>query len=158
MASRGGRQGGGAIALGPGPVVGARAKLDFLWALIGSQWGIQGGGDPGMIRPPSRTCPDTENLCKVFFGGRMTSRGQCPRGGGVFVNVQEGGGGVFQIPGGWMTSRGQCPRGGACECPRGGGGVFQFPGGWMTSRGQCPRGGACECPRGGGVFNFPEGG
>ena len=22
-----------------------------------------------------------------FFGGRMTSRGQCPRGGGVLVNV-----------------------------------------------------------------------
>ena len=66
----------------------------------------------------------------------MTSRGQCPMGGGacecprggcfsisrrvddvtrtmskggVLVNVQEGG--VFQFPGGWMTSRGQCPRG-----------------------------------------------
>ena len=47
-----------------------------------------------------------------FSGGRMTSRGQCPRGGG-----------------------------GACECPRGGGGVFQFSGGRMTSRRQCPRGG-----------------
>ena len=46
--------------------------------------------------------------------------------GGVLVNVQEGGGGVFQIPGGWMTSRGQCPRGGACECPRGGV-FFKFP-------------------------------
>ena len=89
VASRGG-QGGGAIALEPGPVVGARAKLDFFCALIGSQWGIRGGGGPGMITPPPRTCPDTENLCKVFFGGRMTSRGQCPRGGG------------------------------ACECPRGG--------------------------------------
>ena len=45
VASRGG---GGASAPGPGPVVGARAKLDFL--LIGSQWGIQdfdkGGGPP----------------------------------------------------------------------------------------------------------------
>ena len=40
----------------------------------------------------------------------MTSRGQCPRGGG-----------------------------GACECPRVGA-VFQFFGGRMTSRGQCPRG------------------
>ena len=39
VASRGG---GGASAPGPGPVVGARAKLDFLWFfLIGSQWGIQ---------------------------------------------------------------------------------------------------------------------
>ena len=45
------------------------------------------------------------------------------KGGGVLVNVQEGGV-VFQFPGGWMTSRGQCPRGGACECPRGGGGCF----------------------------------
>ena len=40
----------------------------------------------------------------------MTSHGQCPRGGGVLVNVQEGG--VFQFFGGRMTSRGQCPRGG----------------------------------------------
>ena len=45
----GGGQGGGAIALGSGPVVGARAKLDFFCALIESQWGIQGGGDPGMM-------------------------------------------------------------------------------------------------------------
>ena len=45
-----------------------------------------------------------------FFGRRMTSRGQCPRGGGVLVNVQEGG--VFQFFGGRMTSRGQCPMGG----------------------------------------------
>ena len=51
VASRGGGGAGGAIALGPGPVVGARAKLDFFCALIGSQWGIQ-GGDPGMITPP----------------------------------------------------------------------------------------------------------
>ena len=37
-----GGQGGGASAPGPGPVVGARAKLDFLllFFLIGSQWGI----------------------------------------------------------------------------------------------------------------------
>ena len=40
-------QGGGAIAPGPGPVVGARVKLDFLFVLIGSQWGIQGGGVQG---------------------------------------------------------------------------------------------------------------
>ena len=66
---------GGAIALGPGPVVGARAKLDFFCALIGSQWGIQGGGTPELV-------PILKTLCKVFFGGRMTSRGQCPRGGG----------------------------------------------------------------------------
>ena len=39
VASRGG-QGGGVSAPGSGPVVGARAKLDFfVW--IGSQWGIQ---------------------------------------------------------------------------------------------------------------------
>ena len=62
---------------------------------------------------------------------------QCPRGGGVLVNVQEGG--VFQFFGGRMTSRGQCPRGGgACECPRVGA-FFKL----MTSRGQCPRGGGC---------------
>ena len=36
---RGGGGGRGASTPGPGPVVGARAKLDFL--LIGSQWGIQ---------------------------------------------------------------------------------------------------------------------
>ena len=64
----------------------------------------------------------------------MTSHGQCPRGGGVLVNVQEGG--VFQFFGGRMTTRGQCPRGGACECPRVGA-FFKL----MTSRGQCPRGG-----------------
>ena len=40
---------------------------------------------------------------------RAMSKG--PRGGGgVLVNVQEGG--VFQFFGGRMTSRGQCPRGG----------------------------------------------
>ena len=57
--------------------------------------------------------------CFSIFGGRMMSRGQCPRGGG-----------------------------GACECPRvKSAGVFQFSGGRMTSRGQCPGGGggACEC-------------
>ena len=41
-------RGGGASAPGPGTVVGARAKLDFFFFLIGSQWGIQdfdkGGG------------------------------------------------------------------------------------------------------------------
>ena len=42
----------------------------------------------------------------------MTSHGQCPRGGGVLVNVCPRGGGVFQFFRGWMTSRGQCPRGG----------------------------------------------
>ena len=40
---------GGASAPGPGPVVGARAKLDFFF-FIGSPWGIQdfdkGGGPP----------------------------------------------------------------------------------------------------------------
>ena len=58
------------------------------------------------------------------------------KGGGVLVNVQEGG--VFQFFGGRMTSRGQCPRGGACECPRVGA-FFKL----MTSRGQCPRGVVC---------------
>ena len=48
-----------------------------------------------------------------FFSGRMTSRRQCPSGGG----------------------------GGACECPRVGV-FFKFFLGRMTSRGQCPRGGA----------------
>ena len=44
----------------------------------------------------------------------MTSRGQCPRGGGL-VNVQEWG--YLSFFGGRMKSRGQCPRGGgACEC------------------------------------------
>ena len=38
MASRG--VGVGTSAPGPGPVVGARAKLDFFF-LIGSRWGIQ---------------------------------------------------------------------------------------------------------------------
>ena len=37
------------------------------------------------------------------------------KGGGVLVNVQEGG--VFQFFGGRMTSRGQCPRGGAPGVP-----------------------------------------
>ena len=42
-------------------------------------------------------CPRGGGGVFPFFGGRMTSRGQCPRGG-VPVNVQEwGGGGVFQI-------------------------------------------------------------
>ena len=61
------------------------------------------------------------------------------KGGGVLVNVQEGG--VFQFFGGRMTSRGQCPRGGACECPRVGA-FFKL----MTSHGQCPRGGAPGVP------------
>ena len=60
------------------------------------------------------------------------------KGGGVLVNVQEGG--VFQFFGGRMTSHGQCPRGGACECPRVGA-FFKL----MTSRGQCPRGGCAWC-------------
>ena len=57
-----------------------------------------GGGGRGDHPPPPWTCPDTENLCKVcvtgtdqFFGGRMTSRGQYPRGGG---------GGCFTSPSG----------------------------------------------------------
>ena len=37
---------------GAGTVVGARAKLDFLCALIGSQWGIQGGGSRDDHPPP----------------------------------------------------------------------------------------------------------
>ena len=40
----------------------------------------------------------------------MTSHGQCPRGGGVLVNVQEG---VFSK---LMTSRGQLSKGGCAWC------------------------------------------
>ena len=43
-----------------------------------------------------------------FFGGWMTSRGQCPRGVCLWMFKS---GGVFQFFGGRMTSRGQCPRG-----------------------------------------------
>ena len=52
-----------------------------------------------------------------FFGGRMTSRGQCRRGGCVCLRMSKSGG-VFQFFGGRMTSRRQCPRrgGGAFEC------------------------------------------
>ena len=46
-----------------------------------------------------------------FFGGRMTSRGQCPRGGGVCACECPRVGAFFKL----MTSRGQCPRG-CCEC------------------------------------------
>ena len=42
-----------------------------------------------------------------FFGGRMTSRGQCPRGGACECPRV---GAFFKL----MTSRGQCPRGGGC--------------------------------------------
>ena len=42
----------------------------------------------------------------------MTSRGQCPRGGGACECPRVGV--FFQFFGGWMTSRGQCLRGGAC--------------------------------------------
>ena len=45
-----------------------------------------------------------------FSGGWMTSRGQCPRGGGAMSKS----GGVSQFSGGRMTSRRQCPRGGGC--------------------------------------------
>ena len=48
----------------------------------------------------------------------MTSRGQCPRGGGCLWMSKSGG--VSQFSGGQMTSRRQCPRGGgggACEIP-----------------------------------------
>ena len=41
-----------------------------------------------------------------LFGGRMTSRGQCPRGGACECPRV---GAFFKL----MTSRGQCPRGGA---------------------------------------------
>ena len=43
LSSSGVERGGGrgASAPGPGPFVGARAKLDFLFFLIGSQWGVQ---------------------------------------------------------------------------------------------------------------------
>ena len=110
----GGGQGGGAIALGPGPVVGARAKLDFFCALIGSQWGIQGGGGPGGVLvnvqeggcfSNSRRADDVTQAMSKGGGGAC----ECPRGGcfsislrvddvtrtmskgGVLVNVQEGG-------------------------------------------------------------------
>ena len=53
------------------------------------------------VKAPPWTCPDTESLCKVCVTGTdhtppplgmwMTSHGQCPRGGGVLVNVQEWG-------------------------------------------------------------------
>ena len=46
----------------------------------------------------------------------MTSHGQCPRGGGVLVNVQEWGA-FFKL----MTSRGECPRGGCLWMSKGGG-------------------------------------
>ena len=45
-----------------------------------------------------------------FFGGRMTSRGQCPRGGACECPRV---GAFFKL----MTSRGQCPRGGAPGVP-----------------------------------------
>ena len=48
-----------------------------------------------------------------FSGGRMTSRGQCPRGGCLWMSKS---GGVFQFSGGRMTSRRQCPRGGGGGC------------------------------------------
>ena len=101
--------------------------------------------DMGDHPPPPPTCPDSENLWRVcvtvpppgnvqgwvlvnvqggggacqFFGGRMTSRGQCTRGLG---NVQEGGP-ACQFFGGRMTSRGQCTywiliQGWVGECPR----------------------------------------
>ena len=76
---REGGHGGGAIAPGPGPVVGARAKLDFVFVLIGSQWGIQGGGSRDDHPPPR----------------------QCPRGGGCLW-MSKRGGPFFNFPeGGW---------------------------------------------------------
>ena len=47
-----------------------------------------------------------------FFGGWMTSRGQCPRGWWCLWMSKSGC--VFQFFGGRMTSRGQCPR--VCVC------------------------------------------
>ena len=44
-----------------------------------------------------------------FFGGRMTSRGQCPRGGAYECPRV---GAFFKL----MTSRGQCPRGVCAWC------------------------------------------
>ena len=44
---RGGGRGGGAIALGPGPVVGARAKLDFFLCVDRKSVGDPGGGIQG---------------------------------------------------------------------------------------------------------------
>ena len=50
-----------------------------------------------------------------FFGGRMTSRGQCPGGGGVLVNVQEWG--CFSIlRRADDVTRTMSKGGGACEC------------------------------------------
>ena len=62
----------------------------------------------------------------------MTSHGQCPRGGGVLVNVQEWG----RFSNWWRHTGNVQGGGGACECPRVGA-FFKL----MTSRGQCPRGG-----------------
>ena len=58
-------------------------------------------------------CPRGGGACECpreggvfqFFGGRMTSRGQCPRGGACECPRV---GAFFKL----MTSRGQCPRGG----------------------------------------------
>ena len=96
-----------------------------------------GGGIQGWSPPPPWTCPPitpsplecgwrhTGNVqgagCVLvnvqesggvfqFFGGRMTSRGQCPRGGGCACECPRVGA-FFKL----MTSRGQCPRG-CCEC------------------------------------------
>ena len=43
-----------------------------------------GGGDRDDHPAPFELVPILKTYCKVFdfFGGRMTSSGQCPRGGG----------------------------------------------------------------------------
>ena len=54
--------------------------------------------DPGGEGVPLRTKVSKSGGVFQFFGGRMTSRGQCPKGGacecprvGVFFNFPEGG-------------------------------------------------------------------
>ena len=80
-----------------------------------------------------------------FFGGRMTSRGQRPRGC-VLANVQEWG--CFSIfrradDVTRTTSKGVC----ACECPRVGVFFNFLEGGWRhTDNIQGGGGGACEAP------------
>ena len=92
MASRGGA-GGGAIAPGPGPVVGARAKLDFFLCVDRKSVGDPGGGSRDGHPPPLGNLSRMQSV-------RDRDRSPPP---------------PFRM---WMTSHGQCPRGGACECPR----------------------------------------
>ena len=89
------REGGGRGGYCPGAWAscGGPGQAGFFLCVDRKSVGDPGGGDPGMITPPPE-----------LVGRRTMSKG-----GGVLVNVQEGGG---QFPGAWMTSRGKCPGGG----------------------------------------------